>query len=110
VFQTGAGRADDIGMHRRDHGQGQSSGTPAATARMSMLAYAVAVLAVFVTTVIVLAVKAGTDAAMLTMLFAVTLGAIALGLWGTAMAVREIEGRREPAVDHVLVEPTTRSS
>ncbi len=77
---------------------------------MSVLAYAVAMLAVFVTTVIVLAVKAGTDAAMLTMLVAVTLGATALGVWGTAMAVREIEGHREPAVDHVLVEPTRRPS
>ncbi|HUY21114.1 MAG TPA: hypothetical protein VMV22_02115 [Acidimicrobiales bacterium] len=79
--------------------------------RIRPLAYAVPMLVVFVTTVIVLAVKAGADAAMLTTLFAVTLGGTALGLWGTAMAVREIDGHREPVVDRGLAEqPSTRSS
>jgi len=110
VFQTGARRADDIDMHRRRNGHNHTTGTTAPTTRMSVLAYAVAMLAVFVTTVIVLAVKAGTDAATFTMLLAVTFGATALGLWGTAMALREIEGHREPVVEHVLVEPTTRRS
>ena len=53
------------------------------------LAYAAVVLAVFLTTVIVLAVKAGSGAAMLTTLFIVVLAGTACGLWGTAMAVRD---------------------
>ncbi|MGA2520038.1 MAG: hypothetical protein ABSG81_04375 [Acidimicrobiales bacterium] len=57
--------------------------------RIRPLAYAAAVLAVFVTTVIVLAVQAGTDAAMLTTLFAIVIAGTVCGLWGTAMAIRE---------------------
>ena len=53
------------------------------------LTYAALAMAVFVSTVIVLAVKAGTGAAMLTILFVVVLASTACGLWGTAMAVRE---------------------
>jgi hypothetical protein len=53
------------------------------------LTYAALAMAVFVSTVIVLAVKAGTSAAMLTTLFVLVLASTACGLWGTAMAVRE---------------------
>ena len=56
---------------------------------MRPLAYAAVVLAVFLTAVIVLAVKAGSSAAMLTTLFVVVLAGTACGLWGTAMAVRD---------------------
>ena len=79
--------------------------------RIRPMAYAVPMLVVFVTTVIVLAVKAGADAAMLTMLFAVTLGGTALGLWGTALAIREIESHHERVLDHrPAQESATRSS
>ncbi len=57
--------------------------------RVRPLAYAIVALVVFVTTVIVLAVQAGTDAAMLTTLFAIVIAGTACGLWGTAMAIRE---------------------
>ena len=56
---------------------------------MRPLTYAALAMALFVSTVIVLAVKAGTSVAMLTTLFVLVLASTACGLWGTAMAVRE---------------------
>ena len=80
---------------------------------MRPLFYASAVLAVFLTAVIVLAVKAGTSAAMLTTLFIIVLAATACGLWGTAMAVRDTDDHtrpREASFDEEhLVKPGTRT-
>ncbi|HUI03309.1 MAG TPA: hypothetical protein VLZ77_07190 [Acidimicrobiales bacterium] len=69
------------------------------------LVCAAAVLAVFVVTVTVLAVKAGANAAMLATIFIVVMAATACGLWGTAMAVRETHPHgqiTEPVVDEHL--------
>jgi len=86
--------------------------------RVRPLAYAAVVLALFVTTVLILAAKAGTSAAMLTVLFTVVLLATACGLWGTAMAVRDT-GNDVAATAHIdahldrddgLVAPGARSS
>ncbi len=49
------------------------------------------VLAVFVMAVITMALKDGASGAGLTALVCVVVAAIAVGLWGTAMAVRESE-------------------
>ena len=51
--------------------------------------YGLAILAVFVCTVAVIAVKAGTSSAIVTAVLTVTVGGTAFGLWGAAMAVRE---------------------
>jgi hypothetical protein len=78
------------------------------------LTYAAIVFAIFVTTVIVLAVKAGTSVAMLTTIFAIVLAATACGLWGTAMAVRDTHhaatpyGGHESAVTEALGAPASR--
>jgi len=64
------------------------------------LVCAAAVLAVFVVTVTVLAVKAGANAAMLATIFIVVMAATACGLWGTAMAVRETHHH-----GHALMDP-----
>jgi uncharacterized membrane protein YdcZ (DUF606 family) len=76
--------------------------------RARPLVYAGVLLAVFVTTVIVLAVQAGTDAAMLTTLFAIVIAGTACGLWGTAMAVRDTDAHLPAAVERHLVEHPSR--
>jgi len=68
--------------------------------RTRPLVFAAVVLALFVATVIVLAVQAGTDAAMLTTLFAIVVAGIACGLWGTAMAIRETHGEHHAPGTH----------
>jgi len=63
-------------------------------------------VAAFAVTVIVLALQAGTGAAMLT-LVCVVVGALVLcGLWGTALAVRESEVHLSSALGHELAEHT----
>jgi hypothetical protein len=49
------------------------------------------VVAVFVLAVITMALRDGAGGAALTVLGAVVIAATALGLWGTAMAVRETD-------------------
>ena len=56
--------------------------------RVQPLVYAAVVLVVFVTTVIVLAVKAGTSTAMFITLVAIVVAGTMCGLWGTTMAMR----------------------
>lgn len=62
--------------------------------RVQPLVYAAVVLVVFVTTVIVLAVKAGTGTAMFITLVAIVVAGAMCGLWGTTMATRGT-GRRQ---------------
>lgn len=64
------------------------------------LLYAAAVLAVFVGTVAVIAVKAGTSSAIVTGVVTVTLAGTAFGLWGASMAVRE-SGHPAPSLEDV---------
>ena len=70
----------------------------AGNGRVRPVVLAAVTLVLFVVTVIVLAVQAGTDTAMLTTLFAIVVAGIACGLWGTAMAIRETHGEH-PALD-----------
>ena len=60
--------------------------------RIQPLAYASVMLIVFVTTVIELAVKAGTGTAMLTTLVAIVVAGTVCVLWGTTMALRRPDG------------------
>jgi hypothetical protein len=62
--------------------------------RVQPLVYAAVVLGVFVTTVIVLAVKAGTGTAMVITLVAIVVAGTMCGLWGTTMAARGRAARR----------------
>jgi len=62
------------------------------------LLYAAAVLAVFVGTVAVIAVKAGTSSAIVTGVVTVTMAGTAFGLWGASMAVRE-SGHPAPSLE-----------
>ena len=57
--------------------------------RVVPVVYAAAVLAIFVTTVAVIAVKAGTSSAIVTGVVTVTVAGTAFGLWGAAVAVRD---------------------
>jgi hypothetical protein len=59
------------------------------TGRVVPVLYAAAVLTVFVTTVAVIAVKAGTSSAIVTGVVTVTVAGTAFGLWGAAAAVRD---------------------
>ena len=59
------------------------------TGRLVPVVYAATVLAVFVTTVAVIAVKAGTSSAIVTGVVTVTVAGTAFGLWGAAVAVRD---------------------
>jgi len=70
--------------------------------RARPLVFAAVMLAVFVTTVIVLAVQAGTDAAMLTTLFSIVVAGTVCGLFGTAMAVKETHADRHAMAAHVV--------
>jgi undecaprenyl pyrophosphate phosphatase UppP len=54
------------------------------------------VIAVFVVAVITMALRDGTNAAVMTALLVVAVAGIAVGLWGTAMAVKETEEFRSP--------------
>jgi uncharacterized membrane protein YdcZ (DUF606 family) len=83
IFRHGAAGSDDNG-------------------RVRPLAFAAVMLAVFVTTVIVLAVQAGTGAAMLTTLFAIVVAGTVCGLFGTAMAVKETHADRHAMAAHVV--------
>ena len=68
------------------------------------LLYGVVTAVAFVTTVVVLALQAGSGAAMLTTVF-VVLGAVVLcGVWGTAMAVRESEAHLSSALARELLD------
>jgi hypothetical protein len=51
--------------------------------------YGLAILAVFVGTVAVIAVKAGTSSAIVTAVLTVAVAGTAFGLWGAAIAVKE---------------------
>jgi len=70
--------------------------------RARPLLYAAVMLVVFVATVIVLAVQAGTDTAMLTTLFAIVIAGTACGLWGTAMAIRDTQAHLPHVMEHHL--------
>jgi len=58
--------------------------------------YAWVIASVFVAAVVTMAVKEGASGAVVTILLALALAGIAVGVWGTAMAVRETQdfGRR----------------
>jgi hypothetical protein len=70
-----------------------------ALGRVQPLVYAAVVLVVFVTTVTVLAVKAGTGAAMVITLVAIVVAGTMCGLGGTTMA-RRGTGRGEDSPRH----------
>ena len=57
--------------------------------KMLLFFYAGFILAIFVGTVAVIAIKAGTSSAIVTGVVTVTVAGIAFGLWGAAVAVRE---------------------
>jgi hypothetical protein len=56
--------------------------------------YAYAVVTVFVAAVIAMTLEDGIGGAIVTVLIALALAGTALGVWGTAMAVRETENLR----------------
>ena len=72
-----------------------TDGTVHALGRVQPLAYAAVALVVFVTTVIVLAVKAGTGTAMGITLVAIVVAGTMSGLWGISMAARRTGGDRD---------------
>lgn len=65
--------------------------SPSKSARRTVrpFAYGCMILAVFIAAVTVMSMKDGASGALLTALVAVALAATAVGVWGTAMAVRE---------------------
>ncbi len=62
--------------------------------------YGVAMLAVFVVTVTVIAVKAGSSSAIVTAVVTVAVAGTAFGLWGASMAVKETGGEAPPSAGH----------
>jgi hypothetical protein len=67
--------------------------------RVEPLVYAAVVLGVFVTTVIALAVKAGTGTAMVITLLAIVVAGTMCGLWGTTMATRGTGREKDTPAD-----------
>jgi hypothetical protein len=68
---------------------------PGHLGRVQPLAYASVMLIVFVTTVIELAVKAGTGTAMFTTLVAIVVAGTVCGLWGTTMTLKQADSRQD---------------
>ena len=68
-----------------------SSGRDGERRKVKLLLCSCVVLAVFVMAVITMALKDGASGAGVTALVCVLVAAIAVGLWGTALAVRETE-------------------
>ena len=63
------------------------------------LFYASVILAVFVVSVITMALKDGASGAVVTTLLSFAITGTAVGVWGTAMAVRETENFGSPTED-----------
>jgi hypothetical protein len=61
--------------------------------------YAGTIASVFVGLVITMALKDGASGAAVTVLIALAVAATAVGVWGTAMAVRETENLGTPTED-----------
>ena len=68
------------------------------------LACALVMLVVFLSTVIVLGVQAGTGTAMLTTVVAIVAATVACGVWGAAMAVKETQAHLPSALTGELAE------
>jgi hypothetical protein len=63
------------------------------------LFYACVILVVFVVSVITMALKDGASGAVVTTLISFAITGTAVGVWGTAMAVRETENFGSPTED-----------
>ena len=68
---------------------GRGVGADGAERRTAPVLYGVGILAVFVVTVAVIAVKAGSSSAIVTAVVTVAVAGTAFGLWGASMAVKE---------------------
>lgn len=71
--------------------QPKSAGRDGERRKVKVLLSSCVILAVFVMAVITMALEDGAGGAGLTALVCVVVAAIAVGLWGTALAVRETE-------------------
>ncbi len=77
-------------------GSQSGAGTVGGQRRAVPLLYGLVMLAVFVVTVTVIAVKAGSSSAIVTAVVTVAVAGTAFGLWGASMAVRETGGEAPP--------------